>query len=117
MTLGGATLPEAASVERSKDWAWWLCWLMFASTVLSYMDRQAIALVKPLVVSEFRIPNNETYGWLLASFGMAYALFQVPAGFLADTGDVRKIYALAVGGWSVAGIAAAFSPTLGFLIG
>lgn len=101
---------------RSARWAWALCWIMFAGTVLNYMDRQAIALVKPSVVSEFQITSDATYGWVLAAFMLPYAIFQVPAGFLVDSGNVRRIYALAVGGWSLAGIAAAFSPTLGILI-
>ena len=36
-------------------WAWGICWLMFASTVLNYMDRQAIALVRPQVQAEFTV--------------------------------------------------------------
>lgn len=97
-------------------WAWSVCWLMFAGTVLCYMDRQAIALVKSAVMADFGLSDDESYGWVMASFGMAYALFQVPAGFLADASDVGKLYALAVAGWSLAGVAAAFSPTLGVLI-
>ena len=27
-------------------WAWGLCWLMFASTVLNYMDRQTVSLLR-----------------------------------------------------------------------
>ena len=43
---------------------------------------------------------------------MTYALFQVPAGYLVDRWDVRWTYAGAVGFWSLAGMAAAFSPNL-----
>ena len=32
-----------ASPKPASRWAWGICWLMFASTVLNYMDRQAIA--------------------------------------------------------------------------
>ena len=80
------------------------------------MDRQTIALVRPNIELEFGKFSDETFGWVLAAFYLPYALFQVPAGFLADRGDVRRIYALAVGGWSLAGVAAAFSPSLGVLI-
>ena len=27
------------SIPRANRWAWGLCWLMFASTVLNYMDQ------------------------------------------------------------------------------
>lgn len=108
------TLPKWQSGTNRRSWA--ICWLMFASTVLCYMDRQTISLLKPAITLEFGIKSAETYGWLMAAFMLPYALFQIPAGFLADAGDVRKIYAWAVGGWSVAGLASAFSPTLGILI-
>ncbi len=105
---------EASVVPRRA--AWGLCWLLFASTALCYMDRQAVALVSVDIKAEFRL-DDRGYGWVVAAFGMAYALFQVPAGFLADSRDVRGTYALAVAGWSMAGIAAAFSPSLGVLLG
>ena len=88
---------------------------MFASTVLSYMDRQAMTLVGPSIKADFQI-KNEGFGWVLAAFSLSYALFQVPAGYLADRCDVRRVYAWAVGWWSVAAAALAFSPTLGMLM-
>ena len=88
---------------------------MFASTVLNYMDRQAIALVSPQIQAEFAI-NNETFGWVLAAFTLTYALLQVPAGLMADRLDVRRLYLGAVVWWSLAGIASAFAPTLAVLI-
>jgi len=30
--------------KRAGRWAWGICWLMFASTALNYMDRQAVAV-------------------------------------------------------------------------
>jgi ACS family hexuronate transporter-like MFS transporter len=88
---------------------------MFGSTVLNYMDRQAIALVRPQVMAAYGI-RFETFGWVLAAFSLVYALCQVPAGFLADRWDVRRLYAAAVVWWSLAGMAASFAPVLGVLV-
>jgi ACS family hexuronate transporter-like MFS transporter len=88
---------------------------MFASTVLNYMDRQAIALVGPQIKARF-VLDNVGFGWVLAAFQLTYAFFQWPAGYLADRWDVRRTYAGAVLWWSVAGIATAFAPTLGILM-
>jgi ACS family hexuronate transporter-like MFS transporter len=96
-------------------WGWGLCWLMFASTVLNYMDRQAMTLVGPQIKGEFHI-RNEDFGWILAAFSLSYALAQVPAGYLADRWNVRWVYAGAVAWWSLAGVASAFSPSLGLLM-
>ena len=47
---------------------------------------------------------------------MTYALFQVPAGYLVDRWDLRWSYAAAVAWWSLAAIATAIVPSLGWLV-
>jgi ACS family hexuronate transporter-like MFS transporter len=89
---------------------------MFASTVLSYLDRQAVTLVRPYIQAEFGLRTLLDFGWVIAAFQLTYALFQVPAGYLADRSNVRFTYALAVGFWSLAAAAMAFVPTLGQLV-
>src|SRR3954466_3773068 len=100
----GSVMVDAgpSSPVRADRSAWGVCWLMFASTVLCYMDRQTISLVKPKIVGEFHI-SNEGFGWVLAAFQLTYAVFQVPAGYLTDRGNARLTYAGAVGWWSLAG--------------
>jgi ACS family hexuronate transporter-like MFS transporter len=88
---------------------------MFASTALNYMDRQAIALVRPQVQAEFAI-DYQTFGWVMAAFSLTYALLQVPAGYMADRFDVRQVYPAAVAWWSLAGMGVALAPSLGVLI-
>ena len=88
---------------------------MFGSTVLCYMDRQAMTLVGSEIKEEFGV-HNEGFGWVLAAFSLSYALFQIPAGYLTDRGDVRRVYAWAVTWWSLAAAALAFSPTLGIMM-
>lgn len=114
--------PEPQPIEisispafRTPAWAWGVCWLMFASTVLNYMDRQAISLVEPFIHAEFHLTNAD-FGWVMAAFQLSYALFQVPAGFFVDRWDVRRTYAGAVAFWSLAGIGSAFAPGLGSLV-
>jgi MFS transporter, ACS family, hexuronate transporter len=101
--------------KPSARWRWGLCWLMFVSTALTYMDRQAITVIDSPIKAEFQI-NNQDFGWVLAAFSLTYALFQVPAGYLADRCNVRWLYALAVAWWSIAAAALAFAPTLGVLM-
>jgi MFS transporter, ACS family, hexuronate transporter len=115
--LSGDDLADDAvktHISRAPSWAWGICWLMFAGTVLNYMDRQAISMLSGPIKQEFGL-DNLGFGWVMAVFSMTYAVFQVPAGFLADRWDVRKTYAGAVAWWSLAGMATAFSPTLGVL--
>lgn len=96
--------------------AWGVCWLMFAATVLTYVDRQAIALVGEPIKGEFGIQDAADFGWVLSAFYVTYALFQVLAGYLVDRWDLRRTYALAVIWWSLAAAATAVVPSLGMLI-
>jgi MFS transporter, ACS family, hexuronate transporter len=111
---------DTASVEvrtdgplRANAWAWGICWLMFASTILNYMDRQAISIVRPQIKETFGIVTDADFGWVLAAFMMTYALFQVPAGYLVDHHDLRWSYAAAVAWWSLAAVATALVPAWG----
>ena len=107
--------PTTTPASLSKGWAWGICWLMFASTILNYMDRQALSLVGPQIKTEFHL-DNTGFGWVMAVFSLTYAVSQIAAGFLVDRWDLRKTYAGSVTWWSLAGIATAFSPTLSVLL-
>jgi ACS family hexuronate transporter-like MFS transporter len=96
--------------------AWGVCWLMFAATALTYMDRQAVALLREPIKGEFGLTGDADFGWVLSAFYVTYALFQVPAGYLVDRRDLRWSYALAVTWWSLAAAATAIVPGLGLLI-
>ncbi len=111
--LAAAMAPEPTLASR---WAWIICWLMFASTVLNYMDRQTVSLARPQIREAFQITTDAQFGWVLSAFIMVYALFQVPAGYLIDRFDLGWAYAAAVAWWSLAAVATAFAPTLGVLI-
>lgn len=105
---------EASPIADGR--AWGVCWLMFAATVLTYMDRQTVTLLDGPIKGEFRLAGNEDFGWVLSAFYVTYALFQVLAGFLVDRWDLRLTYALAVAWWSMAAMATAFVPSFGLLI-
>jgi MFS transporter, ACS family, hexuronate transporter len=107
---------RSEDVTAASGAAWGICWLMFAATVLTYTDRQAVALLREPIKAEFGITADADFGWVISGFYLTYALFQVPAGYLVDRWDLRQTYAMAVAWWSLAAAATAMVPTLGFLI-
>lgn len=111
--------PDEASAPAAAPgvggWAWGICWLMFASTVLNYMDRQTITLLREPIRAEFHL-DDEGFGWVMSAFLLTYAFCQLPAGYLVDRWGVRRTYAGAVTWWSLAGVTTAYSPTLGSLM-
>src|SRR3954468_6784400 len=77
---------------------------MFLATMINYMDRQALGATSAFIKEDFRL-TEEGYGWVEFWFGIAYGLFQIPAGFLSDRLPLRWLYAGALLLWSAAGFA------------
>jgi ACS family hexuronate transporter-like MFS transporter len=98
-TTAGADGVPHAPVE---PWRWGVVWLMFLATMINYMDRQTLGATAEYVKQEFRL-SEEGYGWVEFWFGIAFGLFQFPAGFLADRVNLRWLYAGALLLWSAAG--------------
>ena len=72
----------------------------FLLTVLLYVDRACISAAKGDISSELGFSMTE-FGWIMAVFTLGYALFQTPAGKLADTQGARGVIAGIVTIWSL----------------
>jgi MFS transporter, ACS family, glucarate transporter len=74
--------------------------LSFLMAFVMYMERGAIGAAAPTIMREFRV-NKISMGWAVSAFNWSYALFQVPAGWMADRFGPRIILAAAMAWWSV----------------
>jgi ACS family hexuronate transporter-like MFS transporter len=97
---------------RSASWKWMICGLLFLATMLMYMDRQTLSQMSKRVKNEFGL-TNEQYGNLEWGFGLAFATGALVNGLLADRVSVRWLYPIMLIGWSLAGVATAWSKELG----
>lgn len=104
----GSAPPARASAVSHFRWA--ICGLLFYATALNYMDRQALALLKPTLQDPVHgIGMTEIqFAAIVSIFSAAYALGQLLAGGLIDRVGTRIGYALALSIWT----AAAMSQTL-----
>ena len=82
--------------------------LMFFGTIINYIDRQVLSLLKPTI--------EQAYGWGDAEFAHFAAVSQLSAafalifvGWLVDRFGVKWAYGAAVAVWSLAGMAHAFA--------
>jgi ACS family hexuronate transporter-like MFS transporter len=62
---------------------WWICGLLWLATVISYIDRQTMSVVAPVIAREFGL-NNEQIARILSAFLFAYAFGQPLAGKFLD---------------------------------
>jgi MFS transporter, ACS family, glucarate transporter len=73
--------------------------LTVAAYMITYMDRQVLATTRPAIMAELGI-SLIAMGWVTFAFRMAYALFQVPGGWLGDTIGARRALTMVVSWWS-----------------
>ena len=80
-------------------------------TGLTYVDRLNLGIVAKNFEEEFKFtPQN--MGWILGAFSLGYALFHVPAGWLADRFGARRVLAGAIIWFSVFTALTTIAPSL-----
>lgn len=80
---------------------WAVVSLLFAASLINYLDRAAISFALPLISKDFQL-TAQSKGLLLSSFFWSYALMQIPIGWSADRFNLRWLYAGAFTIWSFA---------------
>ncbi len=79
---------------------WILIGWIFVLSAVGYLDRVNIGIAGGAIMTDFHLDKVQ-FGWIQTFFVGAYALFQAPAGRLADQVGPRKILALAVIWWGL----------------
>lgn len=74
--------------------------LTFVVAFVMYMDRVCMGTAAPEIMREFGL-DKITMGWSVSAFNWAYAVFQVPGGWMADRFGARVILAGALAWWSL----------------
>jgi len=75
-------MPEATQARPSYG-RWYILGLICLMYLITYLDRVNISTAAPEITKEFGF-DKITLGWIFSAFVWAYALFQVPGGWLSD---------------------------------
>jgi len=73
--------------------------LLALLSIITFVDRLAIAVAGPRIQEELRIPPH-LWGWVLGAFVLAYGIFEIPTGAMGDRIGQRKVLARIVLWWS-----------------
>jgi ACS family glucarate transporter-like MFS transporter len=73
--------------------------LLFALGAITYLDRLCIAAAAPAIIQEFHFSTVQM-GYVFSAFTLAYALFEIPSGWLGDYIGTRKALTRIVLWWS-----------------
>ncbi len=100
--------------EKSGQYRWTICALVFFATTINYLDRQVISLLKPYLEESFRWTEKD-YSHIVMAFQFAYAIGLIGIGRFIDKIGTKLGYALSLTVWSIAAIAHALAKsTFGF---
>src|SRR6187549_1978683 len=93
-------VPPAHAVVRPTRIRHVVLALTVSAYMLTYLDRVVISAAATSIRQEFGF-SITTMGWILSFFGWAYALFQIPGGWLGDRFGPRRALSAVVLWWSV----------------
>jgi MFS transporter, ACS family, D-galactonate transporter len=108
MTLSGT--------QKATHFRYTVAVMLFITVVINYLDRNNISTTITAMKGEFGFDNAQI-GVIGAAFGLTYAAFQIPGGWLVDRMTPRVFYPIILVLWSLATLAMGWVGTvLGFCI-
>ncbi|MDX9882321.1 MAG: MFS transporter [Prolixibacteraceae bacterium] len=90
---------------------WFIVAIIFVITVFSYVDRQVVSILKPILKEEFSL-DDVGYALIINVFTICYALMYPVSGWLVDKFGARKIMFWGVITWSLSSIGSGLVRTL-----
>jgi len=90
--------PSAKPISNLR---WWIGGLLFASTVINYIDRQTLSVLGPYLKIQYQW-NNQQFAAIVIAFRIAYSVGQTVAGRLIDRVGTRKGLTITVIWYSIA---------------
>lgn len=101
-------MPSSVDVSASPDvnpvtvsgYRWVICGLLFFATIILYVDRQILALLKGTLDQELHWSNAQ-FGLVNGIFQATYGLGLLGYGWFVDRVGVRVGYAVTIASWSL----------------
>jgi MFS transporter, ACS family, aldohexuronate transporter len=95
---GSGRSPARAPVGHLR---WWIGGLLFASTVINYLDRQTLSVLGPYLKADYSW-NNEDFALIVIAFRVAYSIGQTMWGRMIDRTGTRRGLTITVMWYSIA---------------
>jgi MFS transporter, ACS family, aldohexuronate transporter len=95
------TSPPRESEAHASALRWLMISLVFAATVINYLDRQTLSVMAPVLNEEFHM-SNEAYSRIVFAFMLAYTVMNAISGPIIDRLGTKRGYAWTVVWWSAA---------------
>lgn len=100
--------PTAAAVRetvltttvRPSRTRWWILAVISAMYLICYMDRSSISVAAPSIAAQFKLSRTQM-AIVFSIFAWAYAIGQIPGGWLGDRFGPRKVLSAIMTWWAL----------------
>src|SRR5690242_18830590 len=113
-STSGAARANGGAVSRRRavsNLRWWIGALLFASTIINYIDRQTLNVLAPYLKAEYHWTNSD-FALIVIAFRLSYAIVQFVGGRVVDVLGTRRGLSLAVAWYSVMAMLTSFATGL-----
>ncbi len=90
-------------------------WFAVTLAIITYVDRICISQAAPTMQAELNLSKTDM-GWVFTAFGLSYAIFEMPGGWLGDRFGPRKVLMRVVCMWSIFTVATGWAKNFWTLI-
>jgi ACS family hexuronate transporter-like MFS transporter len=96
-----AVIPQISTRDKRAipSLRWWIGGILFASTVINYIDRQTLSILAPYLKEDFHWSNVD-YAHIAIAFRVAYSIGQTVCGRLIDRVGTRRGLTISVAWYS-----------------
>lgn len=88
-------------MQEKPTWVRWrIASLLIVASFVDYFLRFNLSIAAPTIIPDLGLSEIQ-WGWIMASFPLGYAIFQLPGGNAADRFGPRRVLTLAMLAWGV----------------
>ena len=95
-----ATRATPASNAKAGHFRFYILGLIFLVTVVNFADRATLSIAGTFVAKDLRLSSADL-GIVFSAFGWAYAIGQIPGGWLLDRFGAKAVYGSSIVLWSL----------------
>ncbi|MCT9388634.1 MFS transporter [Acinetobacter baumannii] len=90
----------ASVTQKATKYRYFILFFIFIITVINYADRSILSITGTSIAQDFHISAKDL-GIVFSAFGWAYALGQIPGGWLLDKFGSKLVYGGSLFLWSI----------------
>src|ERR1035441_7863074 len=78
--------PAQIASLRPTHARYWVIVFAVCLAIIQYVDKVCISQAAPFIQKDLHLREDQM-GWVFGAFTLAYALFEIPAGYLGDRSE------------------------------